>query len=128
MNNLTKLARRQLAMHEALRRLGFSADDIYVRFANGIGTGDAAVYDVFTELKVGERVFKANFRGERKVTKAAYEEVWKRESAWWNDPATDAAKKLYIYQKEYSPAILLSLAQALQAKGFTIPKLERGDA
>lgn len=127
-NNLAKLARRQLAMHEALRRLGFKPDDIYVRFTNGVGTGDAAVYDVFTELKVGELVFKANFRGERKVTKAAYEEVYKREAAWWNDPTTDAAKKLYIYQKEFNPAMLLSLAQALQVKGFTVPKLERGDA
>lgn len=128
MNNLTKLARRQLAMHEALRRLGFSADDIYVRFTNGVGTGDAAVYDVFTELKVGALTFKANFRGERKVTKAAYEEVYKREAAWWNDPTTDAAKKLYIYQKEFSVPVILSLAQTLQAKGFTVPKLERGDA
>lgn len=128
MNNLTKLARRQLAMHEALRRLGFSADDIYVRFTNGVGTGDAAVYDVFTELKVGELVFKANFRGERKVTKAAYEEVHKREAAWWNDPTTDAAKKLALYQKEFPVQVIMSLVETLQAKGFTVPRLNRGDA
>lgn len=127
MNNLTKLARRQLAMHEALRRLGFSADDIYVRFANGVGDGTIERFDVYTELQVGERSFKTNFRGEKKVTKAAYEEVYKREAAWWNDVA-DAAEKLKIYQREFPVPILLSLTGALRAKGFTIPKLERGDA
>jgi hypothetical protein len=126
-NNLTKLARRQLAMHEALRRLGFSADDIYVRFANSVGDGTTERFDVFTELKVGALVFKSNYRGEKKVTKAAYEEVYKREAAWWND-AADEAEKLKIYQREFPVPVLLSLTEALQRKGFVIPKLERGDA
>lgn len=127
MNNLTRLARRQLAMHEALRRLGFSADDIYVRFANGVGSGDDTRYDVFTELKAGVLSFKSNFRGEKKVTKAAYEEVWERETAWWNE-AGNTAEKLKIYQREFPVPVLLSLTEALQRKGFVIPKLERGDA
>lgn len=128
MNNLTKLARRQLAMHEALRRLGFSADDIYVRFVNGVSDGTTERFEIFTELRVGERVFKSNFRDMKKVTRAAYEEVWKREGTWWNDPATDAAEKLAIYQREFPVPVLLTLVEALKAKGFTIPKLERGDA
>lgn len=127
MNNLTKLARRQLAMHEALRRLGFKPEDIYVRFGNGVGDGTVERFEVFTELKVGALSFKSNFRGEKKVTKAAYEEVWKREGTWWND-AADEAEKLRIYQREFPVPILMSLTAALQAKGFTIPKLVRGDA
>jgi hypothetical protein len=127
MNNLTKLARRQLAMHEALRRLGFSADDIYSRFANGVGHGATEIFDVFTELKVGELSFNANYRGEKKVTKTAYEEVYKREAAWWNAPEHEDEKRA-IYRREFPVPVLASLVKALQNKGFTIPKLERGDA
>ena len=80
MNNLTKLARRQLAMHEALRRLGFKADDIYSAFYNDEIQQGRKVSDVFTELRVDGKIFKTSFVGEKKVERTAYAEVYKREA------------------------------------------------
>ena len=122
MNNLTKLARRQLATHEALRRLGFGADDIYLRFTNPVGGGIAKVYDVFTELRVGELTFRASFPGEKKVSKEAYETVYQREGLRWNDPAHEA-ENLAAFQREFPVPVLASLTRALQAKGFTVPNI-----
>lgn len=124
MNALTKLARRQLAMYEALRRLGFQPDQIFVTFYNGDPVTGA---DVFTELRVDGKVFKSNFRGEKKVTREAYLATWTRENVWWNEKA-NRKEKLAIYQKEFSVSMLLSLATAIASKGITVPLLERKDS
>lgn len=65
------IIKKQLASFEALRRLKFRADDIYVAFYNG--------GEVFTELRSpGEPHFRMNFPDESRVNVAEYAAEWEK--------------------------------------------------
>lgn len=113
---LKKLARVQLAVFEALRRLGFKADDIFVAFYNG--------GELFTELHQGEQRFRITISRGTVIDSKAYKTLWEVEAERWNKSMTDA-ERMKIYRKEFSVEKLLDLTDTLKHHGFVVPKLQQ---
>lgn len=102
---------KQLAMFEALRRLGFQPENIYVHWAG----------KPCTVLKEAERTFTVSFPHSLHSPK---EEEWLAE--WlcevdrWNGDMVNSERDS-IYREHMSPEVLEILVIALKAKGFRVP-------
>ncbi len=113
---LKKLAHRQLAYFEALRKLGYSSDDIYVYFQGG---------ELFTQLHQGEKRFNITVSRGVTVNPDEYQVFWKKQCVRWNTVMKEA-ERMKIYRAEFPTSTkLLSLTTALIDKGFTVPNLQR---
>lgn len=123
-DTLTALAHKQLAIWEALRRLGFEADDIFV----GVVDNDGRIAqrgEVKTVLRPADQPgtqFVVNFPGSPKVDKDAYERVWKVEATRWKDAMTHEERDL-IYRINVTEEVLLNLVVAIGTKGIKVPEL-----
>lgn len=98
-----------LGYHEALRRLGFLPDDIYML----IGTGYVQVV-----LKQESREFVINV-GQSDLPDAELKSTWTTAIEEWN-AGTDAERDV-IWTLTKNRMSLLSFAIALKNKGFLLP-------
>lgn len=120
MADIGKLVRRQLAMFEALRRLGFSAADIFVAYNGG---------DVRTVLRTRGKQFSVQYVGpqgvapsEVPVTEAEYIAEWQAgATAWLQSMSNDEREE--IYRAGMDEEKLLALVVALDARGMPPPRL-----
>ncbi|OHD23154.1 MAG: hypothetical protein A2Y38_19940 [Spirochaetes bacterium GWB1_59_5] len=111
------IIKKQLATFEALRRLKFSSDDIYVAFYNN--------GEVFTELRPpGEPHFRMNFTGEPRVKIEDYAREWQEACTWWNSPDTDDSDRREIFEREFGGGHAVALVLALKDKGIRVPRQE----
>lgn len=110
------IIRKQLASFEALRRMKFSADDIYVAFYNR--------GEVFTELRSpGQPHFKMSFPGEPRVKIELYASEWQEACAWWNADSTLDSERREVFETGFG-GNAVPLVTALLAKGIRIPRQE----
>ena len=115
-------AREGLAVFEALRRLGFGADDIYMAWHPNA---------VAIEVHAQERQFVITC-GAPGMGPVQFEKVWRRAAALWNgtEPGMTTAAREAIYA---SSQVLAGdgreqLVLRLLAKGFKMPPLEEAMA
>lgn len=105
----------QLALWEALRKLGFSADDIYAAFYNG--------GELFTTLRVQGKEWNVSISAGRKVSDAEeYIRLYTKKCEWWNT-APDAEKRV-VFNKHMPVDKMVSVAMSLREKDITIPKMQ----
>jgi len=113
---MQRLADKQVATHEALRRLGFPADDIYV-----MASPDSGV--VRTLLRTQGREWSCTYPGAPLVDAARYEAVWARAVEDFNTGRRDGEA---VYRENISENVLLLIATSLRRAGFVLPALSRG--
>lgn len=101
---------RQLAIFEALRRLGIPSDDIYVAFYNG--------GELFTEVRQGDLRFYISISQGQKLDGRAYEVLWVEKTKDWNEGPEDLRQEIYF--KNLPPGFGVSLIMGLKDKGFVI--------
>lgn len=117
LNPHIELVHRQLATFEALRRLGFAADDIHV-------DADSVTKKVMTLLKAQGKEFRIEFFDVPMPTSIEdYQKSWTAEAARWTGDMSEAEMDR-IYRKHYDVEKLASLAMALHEKGFEIPEMD----
>lgn len=109
--DLKSYAHRQLAFFEALRRLGFTADEIFVAFYNN--------GELFTLVRQDKIEFNISISLGEKIDAEAYREIWNSEGERWNGPMSEAERD-ELYRKEFSVERLVELAFALKAKGMDL--------
>ena len=73
-----------LAVHEGLRKVGFEAEDIYVR-PQELQDGSILVHVSITNKDIEFGIAVGLFNGSRKELESQWEEA----SRWWNTRATD---------------------------------------
>jgi len=103
--------REALAAHEALRRLGFRAEDIFVAYhANGI----------FVELHAQGMEFSVGCgMCEPWITQEKFVELWTRAANAWNDDAQmSSTTRRRIYEESHVRNNGARLVVALVDKGF----------
>ena len=93
-----------LAIYEALRRIGFLPNEVFVAW-----NGGAPVTLIRADGK--EFVVRTHAPGVPK-DEAEYVSEWLKASAWWNDTATNSERML-VYHKYITEEVLLSLILAL---------------
>jgi len=104
-----------LAMHEALRRLGFSADDIFCVYYQE---------QIAVELHTQGKEFVVTC-GNHAFSEKQFEELWPRACALWNgtEPGmTKTSCNIIYFESELFKGghIGLALINALQAKGIVV--------
>jgi hypothetical protein len=114
---MKQLVEKQLAITEALRRLGFAAANI----DSGVdGTGHA-----FVKLSPpGQPEFIVDFPGSPTVDYAEFNELSKRERHRWNTTMSDE-EGLAIYHRHITVEALVLLAYKIIEKGITVPNAPR---
>lgn len=104
-----------LAMHEALRRLGFSAESIFTSYHET---------QVSTLLMAQGRVAFVISCGEPGMSKETFAELWRRACCLWNgtEPGMTGTTREIIYENSQIVKYgLLPMVSALQAKGIEVP-------
>lgn len=105
---------KQLAIFEALRRLGFASKEIYVSWSGRPNT----------VLMEGDRSFTMSYpETAHSSDEAEWLEEWLREANRWNNEMT-AADRDRLYRQHVSTEVLGLLAIALKARGFRIRRSE----
>lgn len=99
-----------LATFEALRKLGFTDDQLSVRDMKT------------TVLKVGEIEFTIQQEAEDDLEPATFEAAWKAALAEW--PDRTPGERRYVYRRVFDEDTLADMAQAITKKGIKIPVLE----
>lgn len=112
-DRLLEYAHIQLSYWNALRRMGFDADDIYAAFYNG--------GELFTTLKVGGKEWSASISEGIKISADLYVPVYTAACEMYNT-APDA-KRDEIFQKYMPVEKMIQMAISLRAKGIVIPAL-----
>lgn len=115
-----------LCCHEALRRCGFAADDIFVELAR---SGDASQALMDNDAPIGTLfvhvVLKAQCRqfviavGRWDGTDKAFAKGWSKAVAWFNSAAQSEVRP--IWDASTISHRLVKLVTALTIKGFTVP-------
>lgn len=108
----------QLAVHEALRRMGFDPSEIFVAYNHG---------KPMTVVKAQDKTFLPDYttgpNTEIPKDAAAYEDAWVTAVEAWNDKLTDDERQA-IYNKYMSRERFISLTVALIHRGFRIPNID----
>jgi hypothetical protein len=114
---MKQLVEMQLAITEALRRLGFAAANI----DSGVdSTGHA-----FVKLSPpGQPEFIVDFPGSPTVDYAEFNELSKRERHRWNTTMPDE-EGLAIYRRHITEGVLMVLVLKIMDKGITVPNVPR---
>lgn len=104
--------REALAMHEALRRLGFPSEAIYLHLP------DVSQVRVVLQHEGRTFAYDAGNRGE--LSRAEYARQWEEAAAWWNAEGSTAEKEaIYAGSGIYNQAV--RLIRVLRQKGFSLP-------
>lgn len=115
----TRIVDRQLATFEALRRLGFTPEELFTSWNNG---------NPVTVVKAQGKVFVIDYKPltdtEVPATEAAYTEAWTTAATAWNETLTDEERNI-VYRKFIDVKTLLGLTVLLQRNGFTLSGLEK---
>ncbi len=101
---------RSLGLHEALRRLGFTPDEIFV--AHNGGEQPAVVLCVDGRSKFAISVGHPYSDGEQ-----VYLVEWGRAVAWWNE-AADEANRQRMFEEAVGSGAGLDLVLRLNDKGL----------
>jgi len=112
-SQLVWYAHDQLAFWEALRRFGFSADDIYAAFYNAD--------ELFTTLKVGDKEWNVSISQGRKVPTDEYVRIYTKKCEWWNTAPN--AEKRVVFERHMPVEKMTSIAMSLREKDIVIPKM-----
>ena len=110
-DKLRALARRQIAHFEALRKLGFPSDEIFVAFYNG--------GELFTTLRERGKEFNITISKGEKIDAQAYQPVYEEVATAWNTTMTKKERE-EIYFGEFTEMKLAELALVLKMKGFDV--------
>ncbi len=95
---------RQLAVFEALRRIGFTAEELFVNYNQG---------EPVTLVRVDGKEFIVRADGPcAPQNEPEYIEGWLKAAEWWNNEATENERML-IYHKHITPGTLLTMIVAL---------------
>jgi hypothetical protein len=111
---LHNYAREQLAIWDALRRLGFAADDIYAAFYNG--------NELFTTLKAGGKEWNISISNGRKLEPERYISLYTAKCEWWNKESSKEERR-EIFEKYMPVEKMISMAMSIRAKGIDIPRI-----
>ena len=111
------------AIWEALRRLGFTADDIWVQIAGNEAAPESG-YWMFVVLKTQDKEFVIHIMPLGELTPKRTMKLWKAFSGMiaggrFDEGTMHGAYAHYFLQREPGAA---SLITALTAKGFVLPK------
>jgi hypothetical protein len=129
--DLVKIAHKQLAVFEALRRCGYPPDDIYVAVVDnrGMVTRHGSVKTV---LRTQGKQFVIDIEEDdgklAKVDRDEYQPVWLAESTRWNSKGTVEGAMVDkerddIYRSNVTEAWLIVLVGLLRKKDITVPNL-----
>jgi len=100
---------RQLALFEALRRIGFTSDEIFTGYNSGRPV---------TVIRAEGKQFVMCMEGSCTVEdENEYILGWREAAEWWNGKATDR-ERMAIYCAYFDEAKLAVLIFALDAKGM----------
>jgi len=117
-----------LACHDALQRLGFAREDIFILISpvanpehallsRGLGLGDLIVFVV---LKAQEREYSI---GVGAIEEEGFEDLWAKSIVLWND-ATQAARG-ELWERSEIRARVAELVVHLVDRGFRLPSVDR---
>lgn len=112
---MQRLADKQVATHEALRRLGFPAGDIYVLVSPDSGL-------VRTLLRTQGKEWVCAYPGAPAVDPRRYEAFWTRTAEDFNAGRRDGEA---VYRENVSENVLLMMATSLRQAGFVLPALAK---
>lgn len=102
----------QLAVYEALRRIGFTPEEIFVSWAKEIGP--------ISVLRAEGKQFVIRPEGPAcSLTPEEYSTAWIDAAGWWNRGATDE-ERLTIYRTHFTEDVLAHLISALGAAGLPL--------
>lgn len=94
----------QLAVYEALRRIGFTPGELFVAWNSG---------EPVTLIRAdGKEFVVRTYVSNVPKNEAAYIEEWMRASTWWNETATNA-ERMALYHEYITEEVLLTLILAL---------------
>lgn len=110
---LLDYAHEQLAIWEALRKLGFQADDIYAAFYNG--------NELFTTLKAGDKEWNGSISRGQKIPAEPYIALYTAECDRWNKTTPEARRE--IFDRHMPVEKMIDVAIGLRMKGIDIPNL-----
>lgn len=102
----------QLALFEALRRLGFTSDELFTGYNKG---------NPVTVILAEGKQFVVSVEGGLccDLDENEYFLGWREAAEWWNDEAT-RAEQLTIYRAHVNEDKLAALILALAAKGMPL--------
>jgi hypothetical protein len=117
-----------LACHDALQRLGFAREDIYVLLSpvanpqhallsRGLRLGDLIVFVV---LKAQDKEYSI---GVGSIEEEGFEDLWAKSIVLWND-ATQAARG-ELWERSEIRARVSELLMHLVERGFRFPTVDR---
>jgi len=110
---LLEYAHEQLAVWEALRKLGFPSDDIYAAFYNG--------NELFTTLKVGDKEWNGSISRGKKIPPEPYIALYTAECERWNQTTEGERRRIF---DAYMPVEkMINIAVGVRCKGIDIPSL-----
>lgn len=110
---LLEYAHEQLAVWEALRKLGFQADDIYAAFYND--------GELFTTLKAGGKEWNYSVSHTQKVSSDLYIPLYTAECERWNTTTQEERRK--IFMKHMPVDKMIQIAISIRIKDIEIPKM-----
>jgi hypothetical protein len=110
---LLDYAHEQLAIWEALRKLGFLADDIYAAFYNG--------NELFTTLRIGDKEWNGSISRGRKISPEPYIAIYTAECERWNK--TTEAERRQIFDAHMTVEKMVDIAIGVRLKGIDIPNI-----
>jgi ribosomal protein L25 (general stress protein Ctc) len=127
---LTKIAHKQIAVFEALRRCGYPPADIYVAVVDGKGQVSRHG-SVKTVLRTQGKQFVIDIEADSKLVKVdrgEYHRVWEAEAARWNSKGTAEGAMVdeerdRIYRDNVTEGWFLDLVVLLRKKGLRVPNL-----
>ena len=113
----SRTVHKQLAMFEALRRLGFQSDDIYVSW-------DEVKKAPLTILRRDEKNFVIDYPEsfEHPESKELYRQEWMSESERWNT-VMSMVERDSIYRSYVNEALYFDLVMSLRLSGIFPPRL-----
>ncbi len=95
---------RQLAVFEALRRIGFTSEELFVSYNGGVPV---------TLIRVGDKQFAVSTEGPcAPQSEPEYIEGWMKAAEWWNTTAAEG-ERMPLYHKYISHGTMLNLILAL---------------
>ena len=102
---------RQLAVFEALRRIGFTSEELFVSYNSGVPV---------TLVRAGEKQFAISADGPcAPQSETEYIEGWVKAAEWWNSGAAED-ERMPIYHQFITPGTLLNLILALDDAGMPL--------
>lgn len=110
---LEQIMDEALCYQEAFRRLGFTADEVFIGI-DGPNTGTVKAI-----IRADDKDFAATcgyWEGDEKI----FAEKWKAKIEWWNSPETPDAARTALWEKSAVAANATNLVVYLLAQGFEL--------